>query len=200
MANWKEQTNAAIRRVPIWLVYLLGILPAPALFYLGATGGLGVEPIKELEHAYGELALQILIACLCISPLRRFLGVNLLKFRRVIGLLSFLYVCLHLAVWLLLDVQIWSQIWADIIKRPYITIGMGAFLLLLPLAVTSNNLSVRRLGVRWRKLHRLVYPAVLLAGIHFLMLRKGFQIEPMVYLGLILLLLAVRAVPSLRRT
>lgn len=200
MAKWTEQTNAAIRRVPVWLVYLVGILPGPALFYLGATGGLGVEPIKELEHAYGELALQILIACLSISPLRRFVGLNLLKFRRAIGLLSFLYVCLHLTVWLILDVQIWSQIWADILKRPYITIGMGGFLLLLPLAVTSNNLSVRRLGARWRKLHRLVYPAILLAGIHFLMLRKGFQIEPLVYLGIIILLLTVRAIPRSGRT
>lgn len=193
-----DRLNTWLRRVPVWAVYTIGALPGPYLFYMGVTGGLGVEPIKALEHALGEWALQFLIAGLAVTPLRRRLGVNLMKFRRAIGLLSFYYICLHLLVWLLLDVQIPAQIWADIVKRPYITIGMAGFLLLLPLAATSNNLSVRRLGPAWRRLHRLVYPAVLLGAVHFVMLRKGLQIEPLIYLALILALLALR-LPARRR-
>lgn len=181
-----------MRRVPAWLVYLLGALPAPWLFYQGLTGGLGVDPIEALEHRYGELALQLLIAVLAISPLRRFLGLNLLKFRRALGVLTFAYVSLHLLVWLALDVQLPSQIWADIVKRPYITVGMAAFVLMIPLAVTSNNLSVRKLGPRWRSLQRLVFPAAILGGLHYVMLAKGFQIEPLVYLSLIVSLILLR--------
>ncbi|KIC13409.1 protein-methionine-sulfoxide reductase heme-binding subunit MsrQ [Leisingera sp. ANG-Vp] len=184
--------NQLLRRLPVWAVYLIGALPAPWLFYQGLTGGLGVEPIKALEHEYGELALQLLILTLAVSPLRRLLGLNLMKFRRAIGLLCFFYVLCHLLVWLVLDVQIVSQILADIAKRPYITIGMGAFVLMLPLAVTSNNLSVRKLGRNWPRLHRLTYAAGLLGAVHFVMLAKGFQIEPLIYLGLMLLLLVLR--------
>ena len=187
-----QWVNQILRRIPVWAVYLLGVLPAPWLFYQALTGGLGVEPIEALEHRYGELALQLLIAVLAISPLRRFLGLNLLKFRRALGVLTFTYVGLHLLVWLVLDVQVPSQIWADIVKRPYITVGMAAFVLMLPLAVTSNNLSVRKLGPRWRRLQRLVFPAAVLGGLHYVMLAKGFQIEPLVYLSLIVGLLLLR--------
>lgn len=187
-----QSINQTLRRIPVWAIYLLGALPAPWLFYLGLTGGLGVEPIEALEHRYGELALQLLIAGLAVTPLRRHVGLNLMKFRRAIGVLTFVYVALHLLVWLVLDVQLPSQIWADILKRPYITVGMTAFLLLLPLALTSNNWSVRRLGPRWRKLHRLVYAAALLGAMHYLLLAKGFQIEPLVYLATIIALLALR--------
>ncbi|WP_209507148.1 MULTISPECIES: protein-methionine-sulfoxide reductase heme-binding subunit MsrQ [unclassified Ruegeria] len=187
-----QAINQTLRRIPVWAVYLMGALPAPWLFYLGLTGGLGIEPIEALEHRYGELALQLLIAGLAITSLRRFVGLNLMKFRRAIGVLTFVYVSLHLLVWLVLDVQFPSQIWADILKRPYITVGMGAFLLLLPLTATSNNWSVRRLGPRWRRLHWLVYPAALLGGLHYVMLAKGFQIEPLIYLAAIVILLALR--------
>lgn len=193
-----QTVNQILRRVPVWAVYLLGVLPAPWLFYLGLTGGLGIEPIEALEHRYGELALQLLIFGLAITPLRRIVGLNLMKFRRAIGVLTFTYVSLHLLVWLLLDVQVPSQIWADILKRPYITVGMAGFILLLPLALTSNNWSVRRLGPRWRKLHRLVYPAAILGAVHYVILAKGFQIEPLAYLLAILVLLALRLpIPNL---
>lgn len=193
-----DRLNIWLRRVPVWAVYMIGALPIPYLFYMGATGGLGVEPIKALEHELGQWALQFLLAGLAVTPLRRRLGVNLMKFRRAIGLMSFYYVCLHLLVWLALDVQIPAQIWGDILKRPYITIGMVSFLLLLPLAATSNNLSLRRLGPAWRRLHRLAYPAVLLGALHFVLLRKGLQIEPLIYLLLALGLLALR-LPVRRR-
>ncbi|MQQ08047.1 protein-methionine-sulfoxide reductase heme-binding subunit MsrQ [Epibacterium sp. SM1979] len=188
----RDQLNRLVRWIPTWCLYVLGALPAPWLFYLGVTGGLGVDPVKAIEHRYGELALQFLIASLSITPLRRYLGLNLMKFRRAIGLLCFFYVCCHLLVWLVLDVQILSQIVTDILKRPFVTIGMGSFLLLLPLAVTSNTASIRKLGSRWRKLHRLVYPAAVLGGVHYVWLAKGFQIEPLAYLCGIAVLLLLR--------
>ena len=194
-----EQINALLRRVPTWPVYILLAAPAPYLFYKGATGGLGIEPIKALEHELGALALKLLVAGLAVTPLRRLAGVNLLKFRRALGLLTFFYVVLHLLVWLLLDVQIPAQIWADILKRPYVTIGFAAFLLLVPLAATSNNWSVRKLGPKWRRLHKLTYVAALLAALHFVWLVKGFQIEPLIYLAVILGLLALRLRPSRKK-
>ncbi|WP_416367731.1 protein-methionine-sulfoxide reductase heme-binding subunit MsrQ [Tritonibacter mobilis] len=184
--------NTALRRVPSWLVYLCGLAPAVWLFWQGLTGALGVEPIEALEHRYGELALQFLIASLAVTPLRRIVGLNLMSHRRALGLLSFAYVVCHLLVWLLLDVQIPSQILADIAKRPYITVGMLAFVLLVPLALTSNAVSIRKLGTRWRKLHKLSYPAAILAAVHFVLLAKGFQIEPLLYLGGIGVLLVLR--------
>ncbi|MFW8593575.1 protein-methionine-sulfoxide reductase heme-binding subunit MsrQ [Cribrihabitans neustonicus] len=187
-----DRLNTLLRRLPVWCVYTVGMLPAPWLFYLGLTGGLGVEPIEVLEHEYGELALQLLILTLAVSPMRAHLGLNLMKFRRAFGLLSFFYAACHLLVWLLLDVQIPAQILADIAKRPYVTVGMGALLLLLPLALTSSNAAVRRLGPAWRKLHRLTYPAALLAALHYVLLAKGFRIEPLLYLGVLCFLLALR--------
>ena len=190
--------NQYLRRVPAWMLYVLAPLPAAWLLYLGTTGGLGVEPINALERELGEIGLQLLILGLAVTPLRQMFGLNLLKFRRAIGVIAFSYVGLHLLVWLVLDVGILSQIWSDILKRPYITVGMGAFVLLLPLAVTSNDLSIRKLGAaRWRKLHKLAYGAALLGGLHFVMLVKGFQWEPLVYLGVTLVLLATR-LPAVR--
>ena len=194
-----DRINSLFRRIPTWAVYIVGALPAPYLLYLGLTGGLGVEPIKELEQELGELGLKFLVFGLTITPLRRYVGLNLLKFRRVVGLLTFYYISLHLLVWLVLDVQILSQIWADIVKRPYITIGMAAFVLMIPLAITSNNWSVRKLGPKWRVLHRLVYVIAILGCVHFIWLVKGFQIEPFVYLAVVLVLLALR-VPKRRKS
>lgn len=194
----RSRLNQLLRRVPTWVIYLLGALPAPWLFYQGLTGGLGVEPIKALEHEYGELALQLLVAGLAITPLRKHAGINLLKFRRSVGLLTFFYVTCHLLVWLVLDVQLLDQVIADILKRPYITIGMLGFALMLPLALTSNNWSIRRLGGKWRKLHKVTYLVGLLGAVHFIMLVKGIQLEPLIYLALISGLLLLR-LPTRRR-
>ncbi|MFX4300249.1 protein-methionine-sulfoxide reductase heme-binding subunit MsrQ [Pseudosulfitobacter pseudonitzschiae] len=192
MACIIDRLNGIIRTMPTWIVYLLFSLPVPWLFYQGQTGGLGPEPINSLEAELGKISLQLLIAGLTITPLRRYAGLNLMKFRRAFGLLAFFYVTIHLLVWLLLDVGILSQIWEDILKRPYITIGMAGFLCLLPLAMTSNNMSVRRLGARWKQLHKLTYIAVLLGAVHFIWLVKGFQLEPLIYMAIIGILLAVR--------
>jgi sulfoxide reductase heme-binding subunit YedZ len=188
--------NARIRRLPEWSVYAAGMVPVPVLLYLAQTGGLGREPIKALEHELGKIALQLFVAVLAVTPLRRHVGLNLLKFRRALGLLCFFYVGLHLLVWLVLDVGIVAQIWADIIKRPYITIGMAAFALMIPLALTSNNWSLRRLGPRWNRLHRLTYVAAVLGSVHYLMLVKTIGVEPFASLAVILGLLALR-VPRL---
>ncbi|MCV6595253.1 MAG: protein-methionine-sulfoxide reductase heme-binding subunit MsrQ [Silicimonas sp.] len=191
--------NRSLGRVPPWVLYVAGALPPLWFLWLGLSGGLGVEPIKALEHRLGELALQVFVLVLAVRPLREWTGINLMKQRRALGVLCFVYVALHLLVWLVLDVQFLDQIWADIVKRPYITVGMVAFLLMLPLAVTSNNLSLRRMGPkRWRSLHRLTYPAGVLGAVHFVMLAKGFQIESLIYLGIILGLLVLR-LPRIER-
>lgn len=188
--------SAGARRVPVWAVWAVALAPVPWLFWAGATGGLGVEPVEVLEHRLGLYALQFLIAGLAVTPLRRHLGVNLLRFRRALGLIAFTYVALHLAVWLLLDVQDPARVWSDILKRPYITIGMGAFLLMVPLALTSNDWAVRRLGAAmWRRLHRVTYAVAVLGALHFVMLSKGLQLEPLFYMGAIVALLALRLRP-----
>ena len=188
-----QKLNNTLGRVPPWTLYLVSVFPPAWFLYLGLTGGLGVEPIKELEHLLGELALQLFIVTLAVRPLRDWTGINLLKHRRALGLITFFYVALHLLVWLALDVGIWSEIWADIVKRPYITVGMAAFVLMIPLAITSNNLSLRKMGPkRWRGWHKLTYPAAVFGAVHYVMLAKGFQIEPLIDLGTTLGLLALR--------
>lgn len=191
--------NKATRKVPAWPLYLIAVLPPAWLFYQGVTGNLGIDPVKEMEHQIGLLGLQVLIATLCVTPLRRFTGISLIKYRRALGLIAFFYIVCHLAVWLFLDVQIWSQIWKDIVKRPYVTIGMAAFALMIPLAVTSNNWSIRKLRKGWTRLHKLVYPAVLLGGLHFVMLRKGIQLEPVIYLAIVAGLVILRLPPIAQR-
>ncbi|PQO24409.1 protein-methionine-sulfoxide reductase heme-binding subunit MsrQ [Rhodobacteraceae bacterium WD3A24] len=188
-----QRLNIALRRVPIWLVYLVGALPPVWYLYLGATGGLGVEPIAALEHALGLLGLQMMVATLAVTPLRRLTGVSLLRFRRAMGLVTFYYISCHLLVWLVLDVQAPARIWADIVERPYITVGMAGFAAMIPLAVTSNDRAVRKLGPRrWARLHRLTYVAALAGAVHFLLLVRAWPLEPLLYLAAILGLLALR--------
>ena len=188
-----QRVNGWLRRVPAWPVYGLGFAWMAWLFWRGATDFTLIEPIDWLERSYGETSLQLLVATLAVTPVRRFLGVNLLKFRRALGLMVFFFVLAHLLVWAVLDVQALSAVWADILKRPYITIGMAGFVLLVPLALTSNNASVRKLGgAGWRKLHWLTYAVAVLGAIHYVWLARGFAIEPLVYLAIILGLLATR--------
>ncbi len=188
-----QRSNTVLRRVPAWLLYIVGAGWAVWLFWLAATGGLGVEPIEALEHRYGKLALQLIVIGLAITPLRRWSGLNLMPFRRAVGVTAFFYVMAHLLVWAVLDVQTLSAIWADIVKRPYVTIGMAGFGLLLPLAITSNDLAVRQLGAaRWRLIHKLAYPAAILGALHYIWLSKGLQIEPLVYFLAIIGLLGLR--------
>lgn len=192
MQRLRDMTNGLLRRLPVPVIYIASGLYAVWLLWLGLFDQLGAEPVKALEHALGEAALYMLVLGLAVTPLRKHGGINLLRFRRAIGLACFFFVALHLLTWAVLDVQRLDRVWADIVKRPYITVGMGAFALIVPLALTSNALSVRRLGRAWGKLHRLIYPAAILAALHYVMLVKGFQLKPLVFLGVILSLLALR--------
>lgn len=185
--------NTTFRKIPAWLIYVISAAWAAWLFYLGLTGGLGVEPINALEREYGEVALKLIVVGLIITPLRNYAGINLLKFRRAIGVSAFFFVLAHFLVWAVLDVQSVARVWEDILKRPYITVGMVGFALMIPLAVTSNNFLLCKLGAAtWRQLHKLTYPIAVLGAVHYLWLVKGFQLEPLVYLGVILGLLALR--------
>ncbi|WP_371226073.1 protein-methionine-sulfoxide reductase heme-binding subunit MsrQ [Roseovarius sp. 2305UL8-3] len=187
-----DALNSAFRRIPAWPIYSVSLGYAGWLLWLGIDNQLGAEPVKALEHLLGEAALYLLVAGLAITPLRRWVGLNLLKYRRAIGLACFFFVSCHLLTWAVLDVQRLNEVWADIVKRPYITVGMAAFVLMIPLAVTSNNLSLRRLGSAWRKLHKLTYLIAVLGAVHYLLLVKGWQLKPMVFLAVIVILLALR--------
>jgi sulfoxide reductase heme-binding subunit YedZ len=160
------------------------------------TDRLGADPQNVLERALGLWALRFLIATLAIAPIRTIGGPNLVRYRRALGLLSFYYAMLHVAVYVLLDKQLdVFSIAADIVRRPYITVGMLAFVVLVPLAVTSNGPMIRKLGARWRKLHRLIYLAAAAAALHFIMLVKAWSPEPLIYAVLVVALLLFRALP-----
>lgn len=182
-------------------IYLLGMVPAVWAFYLGFTDQLGADPVNTLERLLGLWALRFLIIGLAITPLRRLGGPNLLRYRRAAGLLAFFYALLHLTVYLVLDQGLdLAAIWADILKRPYITVGMFAFAILAPLAVTSNNAMVRRLGgAAWARLHRLVYVAAAAGAIHFVLVVKAWPPEPLVYAALVAALLLYRGGASFRK-
>jgi sulfoxide reductase heme-binding subunit YedZ len=176
-------------------IYTVGFVPGLWTFYLGLTDQLGADPQNTLERTLGLSALRFLIAALAITPLRRLGGPSLIRYRRAIGLMGFYYAALHLTVYLVLDRGLdLAAIWADIVKRPYITVGMLAFTILVPLAVTSNAPMIRRLGARaWQRLHRLVYIASAAAALHFVMLVKSWwTVEPALYASLVTVLLLMR--------
>ncbi len=186
--------NAGLRKVPTWPVYIAGVLPSLVYFYWAVSNQLGADPLAALENRLGKWALQLLILTLLVTPVRKWTGVSFLKFRRAFGLLAFVYVCFHLLTWIVLDKQFfWSEILADLYKRPFIIIGMAAFVVLIPLAVTSNALSIRRLGAaRWNNVHKLGYAAVILGAIHYLLLVKAWPTEPILYVLAALLLVSTR--------
>ena len=184
----------ALKITPAWILYPIGLIPAVYYFWAAINNQLGADPLAVLENALGEWALKILILVLAISPIMRFSRISLVKFRRPLGLVAFTYVLLHLIVYLWLDRQFdWWAIWTDILKRPYITIGSAAFLMMIPLAFTSNNKSVKRLGAAaWQKMHMLVYPAAIGGAIHYVLLEKVWEPEAIAYLVIITTLVAMR--------
>jgi sulfoxide reductase heme-binding subunit YedZ len=189
----------ALPQVPKILVYIVGFIPAVWLFYAGITDQLGADPMRYLEQALGLWALRFLIGSLAVTPLRQLFNINLLRYRRAIGLLAFYYALLHLVTYLVLDQGLdMAAIWADIVKRPYITIGMATFIVLVPLALTSNNAAIRRMGGQaWARLHRLVYVAAIGAALHFILVVKSWPLEPLVYAAIVAVLLGYRLVRSL---
>ncbi|MDF2142036.1 protein-methionine-sulfoxide reductase heme-binding subunit MsrQ [Paenirhodobacter sp. CAU 1674] len=191
--------NGALRRVPPGAVYLLGLLPLAWIVWLTLSGGIGVDPVKGIEHRLGKVALWFLVGGLAITPLRRITGLNLLRYRRAVGLLGFGYVAAHLLAWVVLDMGfLWAQAAADLVKRPYLLLGITGFALLVPLALTSNTASVRRLGRNWRRLHWLVYPAVSLGVLHYLMQMKVISSEGWIWAAVLAGLLGVRLVLRFR--
>jgi len=170
------------------------------LALLGLTG-LGADPIEKLTHVTGEWTLRFLLATLAVTPLRRALGwAWLAPYRRTLGLLAFGYGALHFATYGLIDLWgEWDTLVADILERPYVTVGFAGFLLMLPLALTSTRASMRRLGRRWVTLHRLVYAAAIAGCVHFLWLVKADLREPLIYAGVLGALLLARFAPLPRR-
>jgi methionine sulfoxide reductase heme-binding subunit len=193
----RDLINQGARWLPTWPVYILGVLPFVWLFVQALGNNLGADPAKTLERELGLIALQFLVAGLCVTPLR-WAGVNLIKFRRALGLLAFLYVSLHLTTWVVLDLGLrWGQIIAELYKRPYIIIGMSGFVMMIPLAITSAQWAIRRMGpVRWRQLHLLAYPVAVAGALHFVMLQKTWAAEALIYLGLVAMLLLARGARS----
>ena len=190
--------NDLFRRLPVWAVWAAGLIPLALLVWDTFMGGLGIDPIRDIEHRLGRTALYFLIASLCVTPLLRVAGISLMKFRRALGLLAFTYAGLHVLSWLTMDMGfLWAQMGRDIIKRPYLLLGMVGFVILLALAVTSNNASIRRMGGQaWRKLHKLVYLAAPLVALHWILALKVFPVTPGFWLVVILTLLGLRvAIP-----
>ena len=184
----------AVLRNPKFWVFGLCLLPLARLIVLGGSGGLGANPIEFITRSTGTWTLVGLLITLSVTPLRRLTGrAELIRYRRMLGLFSFFYASLHFVTYIWLD-QFFdlAAIAKDIVKRPFITVGFTAFVLLMPLAATSTHAMMRRLGRRWQQLHRLVYPIVLLAVIHYLWLVKKDLTTPLVYGAVALMLLALR--------
>lgn len=179
----------------IWLLYAAGLAPAAWGFYLGATGQLVGNPVKIFEHLLGEWALRFLILTLLISPIRDIFGINWIRYRRALGLLAFWYVLMHFLAYMVLDKRLaLDVIVEDITKRWFITIGMAAFVALIPLALTSNRWSIRRLGPKWSKMHRLIYPIAAAGALHYCLSVKVIGPEQMLYAALVVNLIGWRLV------
>lgn len=177
------------------ILFIVCLLPLALILFDTFTDGLGANPVEALSHRTGAWTLRFLFITLAITPLRKQFGwTRLVPLRRMLGLYAFFFACLHLFVYLVLDrSMLLSEILVDIGKRPYITIGFAVFLMLLPLAATSTNGMVRRLGGRrWKRLHRLVYPAAIGGVIHFFWLVKSDITEPFIYSVILAGLLAYR--------
>ncbi|MBX3711190.1 MAG: protein-methionine-sulfoxide reductase heme-binding subunit MsrQ [Lysobacter sp.] len=182
------------------LVHALCLTPLAILawqfwdVYRTGSDALGADPVAEIEHRLGIWALRFLLIALAVTPLRQLSGQPvLIRFRRMLGLYAFAYASLHLAAYLVLDLRgYWLQIFEEIVKRPYITVGFAAWLLLVPLAVTSTTGWIRRLGKRWAVLHKLVYAIAVLAVLHFWWLVKSDIREPALYAGILAVLLGWR--------
>jgi sulfoxide reductase heme-binding subunit YedZ len=186
-------------KVAVWAVALA---PLAHLLYGFWTDDLTVNPIEYVTRELGETALRLLLASLALTPLRILFGISwLVTLRRLLGLFAFFYVCLHFAVWIVLDHFFdWRTMGDDIVKRPWITVGVTALVLLAPLAATSTTGMIKRLGGRkWRRLHALVYVIGVLATLHYFWLAKKVNTSPRWYAAVLILLLGIRLVDWARR-
>ncbi len=195
----RNTNSSRWRPVSVWMLYVVGLVPAIWCFYLGASGNLGADPVKTFEHSLGLWALRFIILTIAVSPLRDLGGPNLIRYRRALGLLSFYYVAMHFVVYLFLDQALsLTAVFADIMKRRFIMLGMASLLLLVPLALTSNKFSIKRLGRSWSRLHKLVYIVSILVGLHYALSTKVLAVGHYFYLVLIGALLTFRVVRLVR--
>jgi methionine sulfoxide reductase heme-binding subunit len=183
-------------------VFALCLVPGLLLVWKGFTGGLGANPIEFITHATGDWTLRFLCITLSVTPLRKLLRLpELIRFRRMLGLFGFFYACLHFLTWFVLDKFFdWGEIAKDVFKRPFITAGFTAFVLLIPLAVTSTTGWIRRMGgKRWQMLHRLIYVSAIAGVVHYYWLVKSDIRLPVMYGAIVVVLLAYRLVSSLTK-
>lgn len=178
----------------VWALYAVGLLPAAWTFYLGATDQLGADPVKTFELFLGLWTIRFLILTLAVSPARDLLGWNYLRYRRALGLLTFYYALMHFTVYMVLDQAMdLSAVVDDVLKRPFIMFGMAGLALLVPLAVTSNNFSIRKMGMKWIWLHKLIYIIAAAGALHFALSTKILDLEQYIYVGLIILMILYRS-------
>ncbi|WP_413709328.1 protein-methionine-sulfoxide reductase heme-binding subunit MsrQ [Rhizobium sp. Rhizsp82] len=178
----------------VWALYAVGLLPAVWTFYLGATDQLGADPVKTFELFLGLWTIRFLILTLAVSPARDLLGWNYLRYRRALGLLTFYYALMHFTVYMVLDQAMdLSAVVDDVLKRPFIMFGMAGLALLVQLAVTSNNFSIRKMGMKWIWLHKLIYIIAAAGALHFALSTKILDLEQYIYVGLIILMILYRS-------
>jgi methionine sulfoxide reductase heme-binding subunit len=193
-----------MRRLGKPIVFVLSFVPLAGLIFIVLTGRTSANPVEDILLTTGIWALRFLLATLAITPLRRITGWNVLvQYRRMLGLFAFFYACVHLTSYLVFDQVIMdpgavTRVTADIVKRPFITAGMTAFTLMIPLAITSTKGWIRRLGKRWQMLHRLVYLSGIAASVHFIWKVKVAVGEPVYYAAILGLLLGFRLLWKLR--
>lgn len=198
----KVQILSFLSKTPgkVWLsrfrviLFLLCLIPLIRLLWLGFNDDLTANPVEFIERSTGYWSLLMLLVTLSLSPIRLLTGRTWqLQYRRMLGLFMFFYACLHITTYLWLDYDFnWVDITKDIVKHPYVLVGASAFLLALPLAITSNNFMIRLLRERWKQLHNLIYLIAILGVVHFLWLVKKDIREPMLYAVILALLLAIR--------
>jgi sulfoxide reductase heme-binding subunit YedZ len=188
-------TSARTTRWVIKPIVWIGCLtPAGILAVRAFRGNLTANPVELLTNWTGFTTLTLLMVTLAVTPIRRLTGWNaVIKLRRPIGLFAYFYACIHLSIYIVLDLFFqWGLIAEDILKRPYITVGFSAFLLLTPLALTSTKGWIRRLGKRWQKLHRLIYAAAALGVLHYYWKVKADTRAPLIFAGIVILLMLLR--------
>ncbi|TCS73356.1 sulfoxide reductase heme-binding subunit YedZ [Sulfuritortus calidifontis] len=192
---------AFLRDPKPWL-FLICLYPLARLGYLGYTDGLGVNPIEFITRSLGTWTLTGLLLTLAVTPARRLTGrASLVRHRRMLGLFAFFYGVLHLLSYLWLDQFFdWAAMVKDVLKRPFITFGMVAFLLLLPLALTSTQAAMRRLGRNWQRVHWLIYPAAIAGVLHYGWLVKKDLTQPLIYGGILALFLGLRVFWRYKKT
>lgn len=188
------------RRLSKTILFLAALVPAALLVHGILASNLGVNPAETIQLSTGRWTLKFLIATLAITPLRRLFHWNvLIQYRRMLGLFAFFYACLHFAAYIVLDQYFsFDGMMADVVRRPFITMGFAAWLLLLPLALTSTKGWIRRLGKRWTKLHALVYVAIVCGVIHFAWKVKVFHGDAVIYAVIVTALLAIRVLIAIR--